>query len=195
MLIVHRTVLSSLHLWSHSLFTAAVCERGLGAWHRGGLSDQRFCGGGGGRRSGVGFRHAETELSFRQWRENAGYRSPEFGDADWIWGMNLGVGWWQRLCQVLSMAEITEGENVDREVKRSWAETWGTPAWKTRRVVLKTQWGQCVKRWEQFSGVKHQESKKTAWPVHLATLRPLVTLTWCEEFWQNGGGLRLTGVG
>lgn len=25
----------------------------------------------GGRRSGAGFRHAETELSFRQWRENA----------------------------------------------------------------------------------------------------------------------------
>ena len=39
----------------------------------------------------------------------------------------------------MSMAEITEGENVDGDVKRSWAEPWGTPAWKTRRVVLKTQ--------------------------------------------------------
>lgn len=49
-----------------------MCERGLGAWHReGGLSGRRFCGGGRGRRSGVGFRHVETELSFRQWRENA----------------------------------------------------------------------------------------------------------------------------
>ena len=139
----------------------------------------------------------------------AGYRSPEFGDADWVWGINLGVGWWQRFCQVLSVAEITEGENVDGEAKRSWAEPWGAPTWKrrrrlrrwgrgsrrgTRRVVLKTQLGQCVKSWERCSGVRRWESKKTAWPGDIATLRPLVTLTWCEAFGQNGGGLRLTGV-
>ena len=36
-----------------------------------GCQIEGFVAGVGGRRSGAGFRHAETELSFRQWRENA----------------------------------------------------------------------------------------------------------------------------
>ena len=48
-----------------------MCERGLGAWHReGGLSDRRFCQGVGVNQK-LDFRRVETELSFRQWREDA----------------------------------------------------------------------------------------------------------------------------